>query len=473
MAVVRHVEYPTPMPGEALKSVLRYLRHAAESQQVRDLTDAELLERFRAQRDEAAFTLLVHRHGPMVMGVCRRMLGEHHGAEDAFQATFLVLCRKAASIHTGGSLAAWLHRVAQRVARKARKSTIRRREQERRPAVDGRAEPVDERTWDELRLVLDEELSQLPAKYRAPVMLCYFQEKTNEQAARELGCPKSSLSWRLGRARELLRERLVRRGVTLSAGTLAAVLLGQTATAASPDLLVISTVKAVIRFAAGGAGAVSAEVATLTKGAMKTMFLTKLKIATVAVLVAGWLGGSVLVAHRVLAGEGVEGASSRAPAPARMNPFFASARKPPAEPVGDEQEALQGAWECESAELEGKALLEDEVKKMRVVIKDNRMVIVPGGEFERLSFKVDAAKNPKVLHVTPTEGKDKGKMTPVIYELNPKAGTLKLCFDTKEGKKLPTEFAAKPGSGMILLTLKHELQSPSTQPRESPGPVGR
>ena len=105
--------------------------------------------------------------------------------------------------------------------------------------MDGRAEPVDERTWDDLRLVLDEELSQLPEKYRAPVVLCYFEGKTNEQAARELGCPKSSLSWRLGRARELLRERLVRRGITLSAGTLAAVLLGQTATAASPALLVI------------------------------------------------------------------------------------------------------------------------------------------------------------------------------------------------------------------------------------------
>ena len=108
MAVARHVGHETPMPGEALERVLRYLRHAAETHAARDLTDAELLERFRAHRDEAAFTLLVQRHGPMVMGVCRRLLGEHHGAEDAFQATFLVLCRNAASVHTGGSLAAWL-----------------------------------------------------------------------------------------------------------------------------------------------------------------------------------------------------------------------------------------------------------------------------------------------------------------------------------------------------------------------------
>src|SRR5262245_19216712 len=113
------------MPGEALGSVLRCLRRSAETHEARDLTDAELLQRFRSQRDEAAFTLLMQRHGPMVVGVCRRLLGDHHGAEDAFQATFLALCRNAPSIHTGGSLAAWLYGVARRVAWKARGSTIR------------------------------------------------------------------------------------------------------------------------------------------------------------------------------------------------------------------------------------------------------------------------------------------------------------------------------------------------------------
>jgi RNA polymerase sigma factor (sigma-70 family) len=476
MAVARHAEHGIPMPGEALESVLHYLRHVAETYETyeaRDVTDADLLRRFRAQRDEAAFTILVQRHGPMVMGVCRRLLGEHHGAEDAFQATFLVLCRNAASIYASGSLAAWLHGVAQRVARKARGRAIRRREQERRSAVDGRAEAVDERTWDDLRLVLDEELGRLPQKYQAPVVLCYFEGKTNEQAAGELGCPKSSLSWRLGRARELLRERLVRRGITLPAGTLAAVLLGQSATASSPALLLIATVKAARRFAAGDAGTVSAEVETLTKGALKTMFSMRLKIATAAVLVAGLLGGSVPVAQRLLAEENPSGAPSRAPAPARVSPFFAFAGNAQGEPAADDQEALQGAWECESAELEGKALPEDEVKKMRVVIKDDRMVIVPGGEFERLAFRVDAAKNPRVLHVTPTEGKDKGKTTPVIYALDQKTDTLKLCFDTKEGKKLPTEFAAKPGSGMILLTFKHELRPPVVAPQAKPDPLRR
>jgi uncharacterized protein (TIGR03067 family) len=191
------------------------------------------------------------------------------------------------------------------------------------------------------------------------------------------------------------------------------------------------------------------------------------------VFVAGLLGGSVPLAHRVLAEENPAGVPASASAPARVHPFFALAGNAQVEPAADDQAALQGAWECESAELEGKALPEDEVKKMRVVIQDDRMVIVPGGEFERLSFKVDAAKTPRVFHVTPTEGKDKGKTTPVIYAIDPKADTLKLCFDTKEGKKLPTEFAAKPGSGMILLTFKHELRPPVAQPQGKPDPLRR
>ncbi|MDB5310623.1 MAG: rpoE 2 [Gemmataceae bacterium] len=312
------------MPGATLEKVLCYLRHAAEVQVARDLTDAELLERFRTQRDEAAFTLLVQRHGPMVLGVCRRLLGDLRGAEDAFQATFLVLSRKATSIHKDGSLAAWLHGVALRIAHKARGSAIRRREHERRSAVEARYEPVDERTWDELRLILDEELVQLPEKYRAPVVLCYFEGKTNEQAAQELGCPKSSLSWRLGRARELLRERLVRRGITLSTGALAAVLLEQTAAAGVPALLVLSAVRAATTFAAGGAAfaAASAEVAALTKGVLRTMFLTKLKAAALGGLllaVGVWVSGA-LAGPPAVPPPPAANADDKKPQPAAMPP---------------------------------------------------------------------------------------------------------------------------------------------------------
>jgi RNA polymerase sigma factor (sigma-70 family) len=213
------------MPQGPLESVLHYLRHVAELKASRDLSDAELLRRFSTQRDEASFTLLVQRHGPMVLGVCRRVLGDLHDAEDAFQATFLLLSSKSASIQKHASLAAWLHGVAQRVSLNARRRRMRRAERERRFIVKAHTEPVDAQTWEELRLVLDEELGQLPEKFRAPVVLCYFEGKTNEQAARELNCPKSSLSWRLGRAREMLRERLMQRGIALSTGTVAVVLL--------------------------------------------------------------------------------------------------------------------------------------------------------------------------------------------------------------------------------------------------------
>jgi RNA polymerase sigma factor (sigma-70 family) len=222
------------MGGDRLARVIQRLRHRLSSTEGDGLSDAELLRRWVTGRDEAAFEVLLWRHGPMVLGVCRRVLGDLHDAEDAFQATFWVLACKATSIHRHESLAAWLHGVAQRMSLKARNTNLRRRGRERRSAVKANTEPVDEQTWEELRLILDEELGRLPEKYRAPVVLCYLEGKTNEQAARELGCPKSSLSSRLGRARELLRERLMQRGVTLSASAVATLLMGQTATAGLP-----------------------------------------------------------------------------------------------------------------------------------------------------------------------------------------------------------------------------------------------
>src|SRR5262249_50266505 len=159
-----------------------------------------------------------------VWGVCRRVLSDAHLAEDAFQATFLVLVRKAGSIHKRASVGSWLYGVAYRVAVKARTRAESRRAQERRVAEMPPPRPLDERSWLELRAVLDEELSQLPEKYRAPVVLCYLEGKTHDEAARQLGCPRSSLTSRLARARVLLQKRLARRGLALSAGLLAGAL---------------------------------------------------------------------------------------------------------------------------------------------------------------------------------------------------------------------------------------------------------
>jgi RNA polymerase sigma factor (sigma-70 family) len=180
-----------------------------------DATDAELLDRFTRSRDPAAFAALVRRHGPMVFGVCRRVLRDPNDAEEAFQVTFLVLVRKAGGLREPGRLANWLYGVANRVARKARVSAARRGRHERAaagPDVSVPPEPGDA----DLRAVLDEEMVALPDKYRAPLVLCYLEGLTNEAAAERLGWPPGSMSYRLARGRELLRKRLVRRGIWLA-----------------------------------------------------------------------------------------------------------------------------------------------------------------------------------------------------------------------------------------------------------------
>jgi RNA polymerase sigma factor (sigma-70 family) len=176
-------------------------------------SDGELLERFVARRDELAFAVLVRRHGPMVLGVCRRVLNDWHQAEDAFQVTFLVLARKAGSLARPELLANWLHGVAYRTALKARSQVVRQGEYERQAAAMSPTESQPSRSARELREVLDEELNRLPEKYRAPLVLCYLEGKTNEEAARLLDWPVGSMSARLTRGRGMLRARLTRHGL--------------------------------------------------------------------------------------------------------------------------------------------------------------------------------------------------------------------------------------------------------------------
>jgi RNA polymerase sigma-70 factor (ECF subfamily) len=198
---------------------------------IEQVSDATLLERFITRHEEAAFAALVQRHGPLVLGVCRRVLRNPHDAEDVFQATFLVLARKAVSIPWQTSVGKWLCVVAQRLALNVRAGTLRRQARERSLALHGgdqllaeehhpQADPLAEIARRELRRVLDDELHHLPEKYRAPLVLCYLEGKTNEEAARELGWPTGSMSRRLERARALLRLRLIRRGLCLGTALL-------------------------------------------------------------------------------------------------------------------------------------------------------------------------------------------------------------------------------------------------------------
>jgi RNA polymerase sigma factor (sigma-70 family) len=256
-------------------------------------SDDQLLERFRASRDEAAFTALVRRHGAMVFGVCRRVLRHEQDTEDVFQATFLILARKAASLRLQRSLGGWLHEVAYHLALRARTNTARRQRSENEVrSMTPREEPALEVGRSELRSLLDEELRLLPAKYREPLILCYLEGKTNEQAAQQLGWPAGSMSRRLARGRELLRRRLIRRGVALPASVLAAVLTEEAVSATGTPLLAASTVRMVLQVSPAG---IPASVAALVEERIREMFLYKLRLALfVALTVVGVSAGALV-----------------------------------------------------------------------------------------------------------------------------------------------------------------------------------
>jgi RNA polymerase sigma factor (sigma-70 family) len=214
-------------------------------------TDEELLDRFVVQRDgtaEAAFRTLVVRHGPMVLGVCRHILNQHQDAEDAFQATFLVLARKASTIRDRKVLGRWLYEVAYRIAVRARTNAVRRQSHERQGAEMTAIAPDWDPAWTELRPVLHDEINRLPQKYRTPVVLCYLEGKTNEEVAQLLEWPVGTVKGRLSRARELLRSRLSRRGLALSVAFLAFALSADRAMAeVVPPRLVDETVDTAMR----------------------------------------------------------------------------------------------------------------------------------------------------------------------------------------------------------------------------------
>jgi RNA polymerase sigma factor (sigma-70 family) len=283
--------------------MIRHLRRAVLRHDAAGRTDGRLLASFIEQKDEAAFGALVRRHGRMVFGVCRRVLRNHHDAEDAFQVTFLVLARKASSVKPRDKVANWLHGVALRTALKAKAMTAKRRRREKQVAGMPEPKPARQDQGRDLQPLLDQELNGLPENYRLPILICDLGGKTIKEAARQLGWPQGTLASRLARGRKLLAKRLVNRGVVFSAGPLAAVVLQDVASAGVPTSLLSSTVKAVTVIAAGQAtiaGAVPARVAALTEGVMKSMLLTKLRIhATTlgAVLVILSLGGG-LVSHR-------------------------------------------------------------------------------------------------------------------------------------------------------------------------------
>ncbi|MCI0640268.1 MAG: sigma-70 family RNA polymerase sigma factor [Gemmataceae bacterium] len=252
------------------------------------LSDAQLLERFLAEREEAAFAALVRRHGPMVLGVCRRVLRDLHDADDAFQATFLVLIKKADVILPRERVGPWLYGVAFRTALKAKAMKDRRRaKQQPLHDVPG-ATDAPNAEW---LALLDREINRLPEKYRLPIVLCDLEGKTRKQAARQLGCPEGTVATRLQHGRALVQKRLARRGVTLAAGAWAPVCVEAASAGVVSTPLVSATVKTAFLFAAGrAAGLIPLNVFALAKGVLRAMVLNKIKNVSAVLLLVVVLG---------------------------------------------------------------------------------------------------------------------------------------------------------------------------------------
>ncbi len=286
------------MANRRFGQIVGHLRQLVGSA-AEDVSDGQLLERFAVRREEAAFDALMRRHGRMVLGVCGRVLNNESDIEDAFQATFLLLARKAGSIRERQSVGSWLHGVAYRLAVRSKADAARRQIHERRREHERVAlEPLYVVAWQELQQVLDEEVQRLPDKYRLPLVLFYLEGNTQEEVAQRLSWPIGTVRGRLAQARELLRRRLERRGLTLGSGALATMLTVATTSVAVPTQLAASTALSASLTMAGQAAGVPVRVIGLADSLIRTWFIAKLKTIGALVLTVGVLAGGVgLVAH--------------------------------------------------------------------------------------------------------------------------------------------------------------------------------
>ncbi len=300
--------------------ILRHLRTAVAAEGGGGLSDQQLLERFAAGREQGAFEALVRRHAPLVHGVCRRVLRQEQDAEDAFQATFLVLARKAAEAGRQGSVAGWLHRVAYHAALKARARAANRQAYERQAPPRRAADLLEEVTGREFLAVLDEELQQLSENCRAPLVLCYLQGHTCDDAARQLGWSVRTLKRRLEQGRRSLRARLVRRGIALPAALLALGLTRGTR-AAVPAHLTAGAVRAAL---GGGPEAASA----LADAVLQGLGAARLRWAAALLMLGALAFGTGALAHRA------QPSGANEPAPAA--PPAAPQPAPPAAKDGDD-----------------------------------------------------------------------------------------------------------------------------------------
>jgi RNA polymerase sigma factor (sigma-70 family) len=407
------------------------MQNVAGSTSQSEPTDERLLRDYVASQDAGAFAAIMRRHGGMVSAVCRRMLWREQDVEDAFQATFLVLMRKAPSLSRPKLLGHWLYGVSYRIASKIRSANIRRRWREA-PMVDLPApEADDDVSWRDLRPVLDDELQRLPQRYRRPIVLFYLEGKSVEEVATALGRPRGTVLSQLARGRERLRLRLAQRNLTLSAGVLASLLVRTASSdAAVPARFLDWAMQAhASSLTVGGAGAgVSAQARLLAQQVLKDMLRHRL-----------WTIGSLFLAVLLALSVGILS--------------YAAILRPPVAVVQadprSELSGLQGEWQVIAVERDGRVLPNDQFPFTRLKIRDQIILHEGGDHNEEVSFQLPPEQQPKAMDMQST-GYHGKKTYNAIYALE--GDTLTICRPDAAAR--PTEFASKPGSNILLYTAK-------------------
>ncbi len=389
-------------------------------------TDRELVRAFAATRDEAAFAEIVRRHGPMVLAVCRRVLADAPEADDAFQAVFLVLARRAGSVGRPERLGGWLHNVAVRCARRARAAAASRRAKEH-PMSDVAAPAAADPLWADARPVLDEEIGKLPEKLRAALVLCELEGLGRAEAAERLGVPEGTLSSRLARAKEALRSRLVRRGLAPTLVGVGVILSQAKAASAVPPALFDAVVGLAAGVLAAGAGVVSAAAAGLAQKELTAMLVKKLLVLSVTI-------GVVVL--------GAAGLGWYGWAPARADEKAAKTDKD----TKTDKDKVQGKWKITEAVLHGRSLpLERAVAILgdTVEFKGDKVTLRTES-----TFTLDPSKSPKLIDMPSADGK--GFVG--VYALDGDKLTLHVTVPGTTAR--PTELEFKKGVNTTRLVLE-------------------
>jgi RNA polymerase sigma-70 factor (ECF subfamily) len=391
-------------------SVLHSLRRVALRPHATDLSDSELLEGYLDGRDEAFFEAMLLRHGPMVLGVCRRVLHHEEDAHDAFQATFLVFLRKAATIIPRAMVGNWLYGVAHKTALKARAMNRQRQMKELASTATHSGSP-HQTLQDRLEL-LDEALGRLPVKYRSAIVLCDLEGRTIKEAAQQQSCPPGTMATRLRTGRAMLAKRLARHGVCVAGARAAEELAAATPPSSLPSPLLASTLTAAATFAAGQpmTDVLSANVVQLTERVVKAMLLAKLKTLTIVFAVLAVLGGAVLSGYPML------NAEPDSPRAGRSQVAPQVGEKPKSD-----QELIQGTWIPVSVEQGGQMLPKERFENDKLIVTKDKIAlnVLENGVAREGTYTIDPEKKPRHIDMT------FGNVTMMgLYELKGKSLTI-------------------------------------------------